>query len=68
MSDEPRVWCPLCEPDADEFVELLERQWCGSHTPDRAGTDDVLAWCSHGISTDAEISRAFCNLIHRGAA
>ena len=63
---ESRVYCPGCEPLADEFAELLELQWCGTHLPPRAGTDDALAWCEHGTSSDAEINRAFCQLIHGG--
>ena len=67
-SDTPRVWCPGCEPKADEMAECLELQWCSTHLPDRAGEDDRLVSCGFDVVTDAEVNRAFCQLIHRPAA
>jgi len=62
--DEPRIYCPGCEPQADEFADFLQCEWCGTHLPARTGAEDALAWCEHGVSADAEINRAFCALIH----
>jgi len=67
MSDTPRVWCPACEPLADQIAEMLETQFCGTHFPDRTGPDDVLASFAFDAGTEAEQSRALCAFVHRAA-
>jgi len=64
MTDTPRVWCPGCEPKADEWDDLLEIQYCGDHVPDRAGEDDRLVSCGFDVISDAAVNRAFCALLH----
>jgi len=65
MSDETRVWCPSCEPLADQIAEMLETVFCGRHAPSREGLDDA------GVvqTPEANVTNAqWCNLLHRGAA
>ena len=61
MTDTPQPWCPLCRPEADQILELLETVWCGRHAPGREGLDDA------GFRADAEAlvtNNAWCALIH----
>jgi len=64
VTPEPRLWCPGCEPKADQFDDLLDIQYCGNHAPERVGADDSRTSCEFGTPSDAEINRAFCALIH----
>lgn len=64
MSDEPRTYCPGCEPEADEFVELLVVSHCGRHLPSRDGLDDAGVVVGGEVRSEAAIQRAWCALIH----
>ena len=67
-----RAYCPGCEPDADPLAEILDVHWCESHTPVRAGLDDLRA-TARGTSigtaeAGGEDNRRWCGLIHRAEA
>lgn len=72
ISDSPivaRPWCPLCEPNRDPTVEILDTRYCDQHTLARKGLDDdtvVLRDYIHG-STEAggQANRLWCQLLHR---
>jgi hypothetical protein len=67
-----RKCCPGCEPEADEFAEILIFQWCHLHAPPLDGSADgavsVDGYLSGNVEADGVIGRAFANVIHRPGA
>jgi hypothetical protein len=67
-----RAYCPVCEPEADPSVEILDVRWCSSHTPASGGVDDesvtVDAYLSGGVEAGGDDNRRWCELLHRRAS
>lgn len=63
-----RAYCPACEPDADDFQEILEVQWCSVHMPMREGVDDARVMSDAMLTGSAEAggdeNRRWCDVIH----
>jgi hypothetical protein len=64
-----RLYCPDCEPLAEESADLLSVVWCETHAPERGGIEDgnVGPWAYLNGSAEAggEANRSFCELLHR---
>lgn len=70
--DEPRNYCPLCEPETDPFTELVQELRCSAHTPSMEGDKDKVAakklgndkLTNSGIG-EGETGRAYANFLNR---
>ncbi len=63
-----KLYCPGCEPEADEFVEILTVSWCCQHAPRAEGDADDLTGprtvaLASGGDAEGEDCRAFARLI-----
>jgi hypothetical protein len=73
MGDVDVTWCPRCEPNL-EPREAARRpiEPCAAHSAYRlyrGAEDQRVFWLLAGSTetpTEAEVNRAFCNLLHRG--
>jgi hypothetical protein len=65
-----KIWCPGCEPERDEILEILEIRWCETHYPNRTGTADEAVNTSAYLSGSAEAggpdNALWCDIFHRG--
>ena len=68
-------WCPTCQPDRDPTREVLRVDYCGTHFPDRTGSEDKAALVTMESAGPAATPReggdegaAWCDLIHRRRA
>lgn len=66
-----RYYCPTCEPDADPFTEILDVRWCGNHSPDATGSEDVLvdyqSYIGGSAESDGETNRRFAEVLHKNS-
>lgn len=65
-----RLYCPACEPHADNEKEILDVLWCESHLPARGGLDDnnmpmASAYLSGGSEAGGDDNRRWCELLHK---
>lgn len=60
-----RPWCPVCEPEADPTMEILETHRCGLHQLDFTGYDDLGTFSGGYKQAGDANNRVFCNWLHR---
>ena len=63
-----RPWCPSCEPDADQVLEILDTRWCSAHSETPRGLEDGAVAGERYLSGSSEAGAdgaAWAELFHR---
>jgi hypothetical protein len=70
LADTPmvaRLYCPVCEPNADPSVDILDVLYCEYHLPPRGGVDDASvvpgSYLSGHGEAGGEENRRWCDLL-----
>lgn len=73
LADTPnlgRPWCPACEPEADQVLEILDTRWCSAHSGIPRGLEDGAVAGDSYLSGSTEAGAdgaAWAELFHRKA-
>lgn len=54
-------YCPGCDPERDEALEILRVYWCSAHDPALRGLDDPLIVADRAIPAGTEESEGGTN-------
>ncbi len=65
-----RLYCPTCEPYADDGTALLDTLYCDAHRPSTEGAMDRIVDSSNylagSMEAGGEDNRKWCEIFHRG--